>query len=428
MTMKPTSPDSGILDPRLRRMLLAGMFAMLMAYAAVAYHLRIQIAHGYSDFISFYAAGKILQPGEADRLYDLNLQYQVQQEYAPEARIRAGALPYVRPPFEAWLFVPLARVSYLPAFLLWDAFTFGCIVAVAVLARSHIPGLHGIPVALIILALVSYFPIFLTLIQGQDAGLLMLIVFLSYMALRRSREFVGGMILALGTFKFHIILLFLLPFAVARRVRILAGFCLVALLLVGVSLWTTGWHALSEYPSYLLAIDKLARGVNQPQDMPNIRGLIDVVGSHVSSVIRNATIGASSLLLLGWLSSRQRLFTPGTSPLFSLAFSLDLVVTMLVSYHAHLFDLALLVPFLALGSGLLLSDRSLSASARSRLGFAVGLTLLSPLYLLVSMASRNTTLLAVMLLAVAAALSRVITDVELRVRTNQQGSLTLAAQ
>lgn len=427
--MNPTSPDPGNLDPRLRRMLLAGMFAMLMAYAAVVYHLRIQIAHGYSDFISFYAAGKILQGGQADRLYDLNLQYQVQQEYAREARIRAGALPYVRPPFEAWLFVPLARVSYLPAFLLWDAFTFGCIVSVIVLARLHIPGLHGIPVVLFILALVSYFPIFLTLIQGQDAGLLMLIVFLSYMALRRSREFVGGMILALGTFKFHIILLFLLPFAVARRVRILAGFCLVSLLLAGVSLWTTGWHAFSEYPSYLLGIDKLARGVNQPQDMPNIRGLVDVIlGSYVSSAIKNATIGASSLLLLGWLSTKQRLFTPGTGPLFSLALSLDLVITMLVSYHAHVFDLALLVPFLALGSGLLLSDRSLSASARKTLGFAVGLTLLSPLYFVISMASRNTTLLAVMLLAVAVALSRVITDVELRVRANEQGSLTLAAQ
>ena len=119
----------------MRRVLFLGAIAMLLAYTVMAYHFWDQVRNGYSDFISFYTAGQILQRDEAEKLYDLNLQYEIQREHAPGVNIRAGALPFVRPPFEAWLFLPLAKLDYFSAFLLWDLLTIALLIATSVMAR-----------------------------------------------------------------------------------------------------------------------------------------------------------------------------------------------------------------------------------------------------------------------------------------------------
>jgi len=86
--------------------------ALLVVYCAVFFQLRDQLSGGYSDFVSFYTAGTILERGSRTRLYDIQLQSAIQREIAPNVEIRQLALPFVRPAFEAWLFWPFA--SFLP--------------------------------------------------------------------------------------------------------------------------------------------------------------------------------------------------------------------------------------------------------------------------------------------------------------------------
>src|SRR5579871_44665 len=186
--------------------------ALFLIYGAIFYQLRQKLSAGYSDFASMYTAGKILQRGEASRLYDLNLQTQVQREFAPNVQIRKSALPFVRPPFYAWLFWPLAYLSYRTAFLLWTLFSCGCLALFVTLMRRELPSLRRVPLALTMLVTFSYFPFFFTILQGQDSALLLLIYALTYIAFRRNAEFAGGMALAFGTFKFPLVVPFLVPF------------------------------------------------------------------------------------------------------------------------------------------------------------------------------------------------------------------------
>ena len=79
------------------------------------------ILQGYVDFASFYTAGRIVQSGQSPRLYDPALQWKVQQEFASTVKIRRGPLPYVRPPFEALVFLPLAYLTYPTACVVWMA-------------------------------------------------------------------------------------------------------------------------------------------------------------------------------------------------------------------------------------------------------------------------------------------------------------------
>ena len=93
------------------------LVATLILHAYLAWHLKDYIRNGYTDFTIFYSAGKILREGPRPSLYDRDLQYQVQKQFAPNVTIRHAALPYNHPPFEALLFVPLTWFSYLNAYL-----------------------------------------------------------------------------------------------------------------------------------------------------------------------------------------------------------------------------------------------------------------------------------------------------------------------
>lgn len=398
---------------QMKRILLVGAIAMLFAYAVVAYHLRLQVLEGYSDFISFYTAGKIVGSGQGRRLYDLDLQYQVQQQQAPNVKTRAGALPFVRPAFEAWLFVPLASMSYREALGLWITLACVLLVVIAVLLRRHVPGLQQVPLVLLFLLLSSYFPVFITLLQGQDSVLLLLIFCLVFVELQKKKEKTGGILLGLGLFKFPLVVVFLIPFVVARRYRFLLGFCITALATIAVSIATTGWRAVSGYPRYLVGVNGLAARINDPRDMPNLRGLVEVAGGRFFSAFTlNVILALLSLTLVVWLATKHHLFVPGRTAVFSFAFCLDLFVMLLAGYHAHIFDLVLLVPALAICAGISLAEGGLRPPTRKVLLASVVCLMFSPLYLILSLILRATTLLALLELLAVMIISWATQDVQ----------------
>jgi hypothetical protein len=391
------------------------MVALLLVYVAIFFQLRGQLRQGYSDFISFYTAGKILQRGAADRLYDLRLQYEIQQEVAPNVALRKGALPFVRPPFEAWLFWPLAHLSYGAAFLLWDLFSLGCLFAVALILRREVPELSLFSPRLMLAASVSYFPVFVTLLQGQDSLLLLLVYVIAYRALRRNAQFAGGMLLGIGSIKFPLLLPFLIPFLVKRKPRVILGFGLTSLLLAGISVGTVGVSAAAYYPRFLLNIDKLAEGVNVPTDMPNIRGLLSILlQTKVSSAAGILLLSIFSILLLAFVVKKWRLDPTRHGAIFNLGFSLNMIVTLLVSYHSHSFDLCLLLLPMVLVLGLVLSNEPIALRTRTLLIWTLGIVGFSPLYLLFSFRLHYPGLVSFFLLPFAFAIGGAISDLQRR--------------
>jgi Glycosyltransferase family 87 len=401
--------------PNLRSAAAVLIAGLLLVYGIIFHQLQQQVFEGYSDFVSLYTAGKILHRGSASQLYDLRLQYEIQHEVAPNVQNRTGALPFVRPPFEAWLFRPLAHFSYRTAFVLWDLFSCGCLVAVMLLLREEVPALRQFSPIFIFAAILSYFPVFMALLQGQDSILLLAIYAVAFRALRRNEQFTGGMVLGLGTFKFPLLLPFLIPFVVTRkRISVVLGFLLTSLLLFAGSIATVGLSTAKYYPKYLLSIGRLAPGVNIPKDMPNIRGLLSVLlQSAASSKIGILILLLLSILPIAFVIRKRPLNELGSASSVGLWFSLNLVVTLLVSYHCHSFDLCLLV--LPAGSvfGALLSEE-LSPGIRKALISMLILVLFSPLYLLVCFGLNYSSLLGLLLVAFAVAIGFAVTDVQRR--------------
>ena len=386
---------------------------LLMIYVTILFQLRAPLMEGYSDFVSFYTAGKILQRGTPWQLYDIGLQYEIQRETAPNVRIRQGALPFVRPPFEAWIFRPLAHLTYGAAFVIWNLFSCACLILTLLILCQEIPELHRISLSLMIASGVCYFPVFFTIVQGQDSLILLLIYVLAFKALRRDREFLCGLTLGLGVFKFPLVVPFLVPLAVKRRLRVILGFALTSSVLAVVSIATVGLPTAAYYPKYLLSIDTLAKGVNRPQDMPNIRGLLGLLPQTTwSPGPRMLLLLLFSILLLSFVVRKGSFNYSDRGPAFTLGLALNVVGTVLVSYHCHVFDLCVLLLPMGLATGFVLSNDPINANLRKRLIWALSLLMFSPLYLLATYTLKAPNLLAILLLGFGSAIGTTISELQ----------------
>src|SRR5947207_2771253 len=83
------------------------------------------------DFSEFYAAGEIVRHGMGANLYDLKVQAEMQLRVAPVHAF------YLRPPFEALLFVPFTFLSYRVAYMAWTILTFALLFASAWLIKKN---------------------------------------------------------------------------------------------------------------------------------------------------------------------------------------------------------------------------------------------------------------------------------------------------
>jgi hypothetical protein len=360
--MIPSSLLGSIESPRasaLRRMESSKLKTAFVLYlvgvvvlnALILWQLREPIVQGYSDFAALYTAGKLVQQERASSLYDRVAQWQVQQEFASSVKIRSGPLPYIRPPFEALLFWPLAHLQYPTAFLLWMAVKIVILCAIPLALRPLGDSAKAIPPILANLLALAFFPVALDLLEGQDGVLLLLVFVLTLNSLQRRAEFRSGLFLGLGLFKFHLVLPIALVFLLRRKNRVVAGFLATALVLVLISAQVVGWATLMAYPRYLWDLNRASGvGVSTATSMPNIRGLLAAFGVSQTSTLVMGFLWAVELC--GVVFSAYIWRRAGNEPnaFTILGFSLSIVVTLLTSYYIYSYDLTLLlIPILQFG-------------------------------------------------------------------------------
>lgn len=318
------------------------MAGMLVTHAALAWHLKDLIARGYPDFAIFYSAGKIIASGQGQNLYDPKLQFQVQQEFASRVSIRHAALPYNHPPFEALVFAPLARIGYLPAYLLWNLINVVILCAIPILLRSYVPILSNLPSWSWTMCSLAFFPIFETLIQGQDSIVLLFAFVLAFVAMKKGQNFSAGCWLALGLFRFHLVLPMLALLLFRRQRKVMIGFSTVAASLLVLSMSAVGWRTTLHYPHYLLQLEaSRAGGAIVPSSMPTIQGIVaPLLSLKFDSVVSIAVVGLVSLMLI--VVAAQLLHKLQLQPVSNMQFAWMIAIAVLLSFHAYAHDLSVL--------------------------------------------------------------------------------------
>lgn len=375
---------------------------MLCLHALFFVNLRERILRGYPDFTVFYTAGTILRQGMRHQLYDPHIQYQVQQVFTDgPTESRRGPLPYIHPPLEAVVFLPLTLLPYRQAFVAWDLLNILGLFGVAVTLRRHLHVLRAIPPWEFVLGFLAFFPVFLCLLQGQDSIPLLLLCTLGFSALKRESDFLAGGWFGLALFKFQFIIPMILLIAFWRRKRAALGFAVVACVWALLSVGLVGWQGMLAYPKYVLQIAKSpGLGGVPPELMPNLRGLIEgwsfnsVSGSLVSPVLAGVVLLLCALLL-GFAAIKSRL---ASRDHLEVAFSLAVVVAVLTGWHSNAHDLCLLLLPLVL-----LTDYGWTALAnlpgrKAALLIPALPLLISPLWFVLWLEGSNINLMAIPLL------------------------------
>ncbi len=321
------------------RIFIAGMLCLHLLFFI---NLRERIKLGYPDFTVFYTAATMLQAGFGHQLYDAHVQYEVQKKVVGDIPERHGALPYIHPPFEALIFVPLSRWPYPRAFAAWDLLNLAVLFGVALLLRRSVNTLRLIPPWEFFIASLAFFPVFDCFLQGQDSILLLLLCVLGFNALKRESDLLAGCWFALGTFKFQFMIPIVLLLVIWKRRRVAIGFAIVSALLVLISAGLTGWQSLLHYPEFVLQIAKApGLGGVAAGFAPNLRGLALGLLSPFAKSLGTAIGLLASVVLFLFAALRGR-EASGPQGL-ELQFSLAIVVSVLAAWQTNMHDLSLLV-------------------------------------------------------------------------------------
>jgi len=292
---------------------------------------------GESDFRQLYAAACMIRTGHSYELYSYDAQKRFQdQMVSPGER----ALPFIRPAFQAALFVPLTWFSYRTAYWIFVAINIGLLALCFFLLRPWMRNLSANSKWHSLTVFVSFTPLANALTMGQDSILLLTLFSLALVMLHRRHDSAAGVLAALGSFKFQLTLPVLLLFILWKKWRFAAGFSLTALTLAAISVWLTG---MAQTRLYLDSIFSMSAGIlgsggqfyRLPvRMMPNLHGLVQGLGGSSHVAILTAIL-SMVILVWVWISAR-----PATS---EHKLMLAITATVALSYYALLPDLSLLL-------------------------------------------------------------------------------------
>jgi hypothetical protein len=315
-----------------------------LAVAVLAFSAGIQVllwivnfANRDNDFRTFYTAGYMVRTGDVRNLYDAQSQLRLQNLLASKADL---ALPYIHPPYEALFDAPFSLLSYRNAYFAFLAFNVVLLGVSFWWLRPRMTNLAAIFPWLPLAIFIAFPPITIALLQGQDSILLLAILAGAGILLDRDQPFASGALLALGLFRFQIVLPIALLFLLWRRWRFVAGFTLSSAILCLVSLAMVGWTGAKTYCATLLSFSHRVVTQNDhvyrvpPRYSPNLRGLIfSLYRFHVPDVW---------LPVLTALVSVAILYLAAKKPAYA-SFTVAIPAAALVSYHFLMHDMSVLL-------------------------------------------------------------------------------------
>ena len=301
---------------------------------------RWDIAKGYPDFTIFYSAADIVRSGHGKSLYNEQVQYLAQLAVAPDVKSRSWALPYNHPPFEALLFVPLSYLPYGTAYIAWAALNIAMLWVAAKLLSAPLCLPSNLSAGALFAPALIFFPAFITVFQGQDLLLMLLIASATYALIKRDNDFLAGCSLGLGLFRPELALPMALLLMLVRGRRFATGFLVTAAAVVLISSAVVGWHGLIAYPDYVWHMERVhGYGSIVPAVMPNLRGLIALL--FHDRTIRLVLTALTSLAVFAISAQQLRLAKIMHST--ERIFSLTVLCSLLISFHALVHDLTLLI-------------------------------------------------------------------------------------
>jgi hypothetical protein len=299
-----------------------------------------------ADYTQFYAAGTILNRGRPDQLYNFELQNRLFHETLPGVENETEqTLPYVYPPFVAFVMRPLALVPYTWSFAAWLVISAGLYVAGLALILKQAECLSRADRLTAFLLALSFEPFVMECwLGGQLSAVSFFALALAFGCWQTGRPVAAGCALALCLYKPTFLVLLLPMLAVGRCWRVLAGFLAAALALAGISLLAVGPQTCIESVNVLVSFAQLTteRGgavfqLPKYADLSAFFGLL--LGHH--PLLNRALLLAVAAAPLLLLAAAWRRVGRGGADYRRLLWGSTLVWTLVVNVYVGLYDTVL---------------------------------------------------------------------------------------
>src|SRR2546428_1906075 len=308
------------------------------------------------DFFSFYSGAKLYVLKGGSAVYDLALQKQYELQVIPHAPDQFIVLPYFHPPSYTLLIAPLAFLDYRGAYYAMAAFNVVLAAGLVVLLGRGRERVHR-RAAVVGAALIGgFFPLFVTVLQGQADLVVLVPLAAAYTAWARGRLGWAGVFTGLALAKPQLLLLVPVLFVTRRAWRALAGFAAV---IVGLAVVSVAGFGLGPVVGYVNAVGTWAIGGSLPTNgqivytdtaIYSLRNILEAVpgGGKAVALVVLILLLALVALSLSWRPDKPRL-----------DFALAIAASLVLSPHQNVHDLALLVI-----PGFAIADLALSGQLR----------------------------------------------------------------
>lgn len=292
------------------------------------------------DFFNFYAAARLYVYKGASAVYDIAMQRQVELQVTGQDPARFILLPYFHPPYYTLLIAPLGFLDYRNAYYAMAAFNVLLLAALIVILVRTSLRIHGRGWFVAAALIAGFFPVFVTVLQGQSDLVVLVPLAAAYAAWARGRLGWAGAFTALALAKPQLMLLFPVLFITRRAWRalsafggVLAGLGLVSLIGFGIGPIFTFLSSVAVW-----AVTGRLPGTDQQvyfdPSVYSLRNVIEAIpgsGKAVALVILVLLL-AFVALSLSWRPDKPRL-----------DFALATAASLVLSPHQNVHDLALLV-------------------------------------------------------------------------------------
>ena len=308
-----------VMDSSRRRNDLLALIALacggLALLAVISKPYWSRIALGYTDFLSFYAGGRLaFTPGLYDPQQSMAVQLRV-------AHVMGEGTFFIRMPWFAAAMWPLARLPYIPAQLIWQGLLVAGLITFVALWPKPTAAVRAVVLCFSLPAMIS-------ILMGQDVPLLLACMAVSLMLLQRDKPVLAGLILSLTLAKFHLFLPLFPAVLIARRWKFAGGLFGGASILTGVSFLVSG----ADWPWRFLAALKDPAITPTISTSPSFYYLI-----HGTPAARNLAMAAIGIALMVFYLRMAR-----NDVQFLIAAAPAVILPLLP--HAGAYDCLLLTP------------------------------------------------------------------------------------
>jgi len=292
-----------------------------------------------SDFRWFYSVGKVARQYGFSKVYDLELTGSAQEEVAGVPVGDGLILLPNHPPFVFPVMALLAALDFKTAYCfyfvgVWLLTASIMIVLFRWVRKRGWPRLNAL---ILIIGLLSFEPLFISVLKGQDSYLLLIGGLLLFIAFLDDKDWLGGVGLGLMLIRPQIALVLAISLVFWRR-KMWWWFIMIAVLLGIYSVVQVGWNGTMEFIEVL----KLSTGVkdfgwDEVRMFDSVGLLLRVAPSLNLDIIHALCWGIYGVTLVGlcllWRLKRTFKYW---------YLSITLTLSLFSAPHLHYHDLALL--------------------------------------------------------------------------------------